>query len=507
MGAIGAAVAGAAVSGGISALTAKKGGGASGGSTEQTQSSAPWGPQQPLIQNAYTDARGIYDQRNAQGPYTGEFTAGNVQGQTDTANNALTWTGGTGNALAGQTAGTAGTLQGAAPGYVNNATNMAANGIAGPDQGLFNTLRGYGTGAMQTQGASPGLSHALNQSAIQGANALGQFQNTLSTASQQGLSDPTQRIAADASAYANNPGVQAALNSTNAQIDQTLHEQTVPGLNRQAAQGGVLNSSRAGMAESMANEGAGIAKGNADASILNNAYNSGLSTAANTYSTGLNSAINGSMFGYNDLANMANAQANQQIGQNQFNTNAMLGAAGTGLNSGLGYQTADAGARLNANGQLGTAAGLGVNAATAAGNQAQTNFGTGAAAGGLLQQGNQLADNNALQQWNMNNTYGQNVLNDYWNIISKPMGSSAQGSTQNTLPSNLMGNVVGGGLAGYGLYKNAAGQGGSGGIDQGLGGIFGGNTGWYAGNQNGAGAAADLAAQYQPTGSYGPGFG
>lgn len=446
--------------------------------TQSTQNNTPWDTQQPYLMNGLQQAQNIYNQQSAAGPYSGQIYAGQTPEQTNAAQQGANFANNAGNYLPYSTGYTAQALQGAAPSFVQNASNIASNGIQGPNAGLYGTLQGIGTGQMQTQGANPALSAMLNHAAMQGAAGLGQFQNTLQGATQQGLSDPTQRLAADASAYANNPGVQASLNNVNSQIDQTLQEQTLPGLNRQAAQGGALNSSRAGMAEGMANESAALAKGNADAQITNNAYNQGLTTAAGTYTSGLNSAINGSMFGYNDLANNANTQAGQQIGVNQFNTNAMLNAANGGLSQGLNYQLGNANTQLAANNQLGSATGLGVNAATAAGQQADASFGLGAAAGGLLQQGQQTTDNNALAQWQMQNQYQQGLLNNYWNIAGKPLGNTVQTNSSVTQPSNVLGGILGtaagaAGLFGTGGPLESAGSS----IASGIGGLFGGGGG------------------------------
>jgi hypothetical protein len=130
----------------------------------------------------------------------------------------------------------------------------------------------------------------------------------------------------------------SAINRHNNQINQTLTEQTVPGLNRQASMGGALNSSRAGMAEAMANENAAIAMGNADSQIYNNAYNQGLNTAAQQRTAGLNTALSGNLGGLSTNGSLAQGQQNAQIGQNEFGISSQLGAANSGLSNQLGIR-------------------------------------------------------------------------------------------------------------------------------------------------------------------------
>jgi len=266
------------------------------------------------------------------------------------------------------------------------------------------------------------------------------------------LADPTSGLISQAGQYMNSSPVQSAINSTNAQLQQQLHEQTVPGLNRQAAMGGALNSSRAGMAEAMANEGEGIAQGNADASILNNAYNTGMGTAAGLYSNGLNTANSANMGGIQG----ALGTTGQQIGINQFNTGAQLNAANSGLSQQLGFGLGNANTQLAANGQLGTGVGMGFNGATTAGNLAAGNFALGSGGGMLQQAGDQATLNNAYQvNQNFRNQPWQ-ALQNYWGIAGQPLGSQSAGtgSMAQQLPPNYAGNALGGAAAGAGLYQS-----------------------------------------------------
>lgn len=443
----GAAVAGTAVAGASALSNSGKG---SGGSAAGTTQTAPWAPQQPYIQQGLQDASGIYAARQAQGPYTGEMVAGGNPLTTQASNYAGLYSGGTGAGLVNNMGTTAGQLGTATAPYVGNASNIAANGVTGPNvSALQGTLANYGTGAQSVQGANPALSGALNTSAVNAANGLNGFQSTLQTAANQGLANPTQQIEANAQTYANSPQVQASLAATNNAINQTLNEQTLPTQNQQEAQAGALNSSRSGMAQGMAQQAAATSEGQADASIQNNAYNTGMSTAEGLYSSGLNTATNASMYGYNDLANNANTQAGQQIGVNETNAANQLSAA----NSGLNFAATNTNAQLNANAQLGNASGMSLTA----GNDALTGA-TGiynlAASGGLLQQSMQQAgDTNLYDQYQNTNQYDQGILSNYMSIVGQGYGSQGATTTEQQNPVNLAGALTGGAAAGLGLYN------------------------------------------------------
>lgn len=457
MGAAGVTAGAAVVGAGASAYgsLSKGSGGGSSGSNSGTSQTAPWSPQQNPIINGINDAGTVYADRQAQGAYQGEMVAGGNPLTQQAGIYAGQFSGGTGANIVNQEAGTSATLNGATAPYVGNAEGIASNGITGPGvSGLQNTLQNYGTGQQTVQGANPALSSALNDSAVSGANGLQGFQNTLSTAANQGLSNPTQQIEQNAQTYANSPQTQAALAATNTAINQTLNQSTLPTQNQQEAQAGALNSSRSGMAEGMARQGAATAEGQADAAIQNNAYNTGMSTASGLYSSGLNTATNASMYGYNDLANNANTQAAQQIGLNETNASNELGAA----NSGLNFANANTNAQLSGNAQLGNAAGMGVTAGNSAITGATQNYNL-AASGGLLDQSMQQAgDTNAYDLYNQSNQYGQNILQSYMGIVGAPYGTqgatAGMSSQQQQLPQNMLGSALGAGTAAYGLYNS-----------------------------------------------------
>lgn len=433
--------------------------GGGGTNTVQNNNSTPWAAQVPSIMMGLQNAQNNYTTAQAAGPYQGNFVAGGNPADTQSENIATGYAGGQGAQLQAQTGNTAGALMdpNSAANYTNTAQGIADNGIGPQNSALMNTLQGYGTGATTTQGATPALSSALNNSAVNGANSLNSFTSGLQGAAAtagQSVGSAMSGVDTAAQQYANSPQLQAALTSTNAQIGQTLNESTLPGLNQQAAMGGSLNSSRAGMAEGMANEGAGIAEGNADASLENNALNAGLSTAAGLYSGDLSQAAVANTEGLTAENSLTNNVASNQTALNLANTSNELSAANAGISQGINYGSAQANAQLAGNSQVLGGLTTGANLASSAGSQAANNAGLAASAGALQTTTDQDALSNQLDQWNMQNQYQTGILNNYMGVAGTPLGvsGSTSGATQSTGPG-LAGDV--GAVAGAaGLYNN-----------------------------------------------------
>jgi hypothetical protein len=463
----GVAAAGIGAAGAIGSAAIK---GGSSGSSSGTQNaiSQPWAPQEPYITRGFSTALDNWANGQNIGPYQGNTVAGQNPFQQQAINSATGYANGAGAGVPGMTAGTSATLQGAAPQFVGNAANIAANGLGGNYGTLANILNGYATGQTPGLSINPQLAGSLTNAAINGANSLNGFTQGQQQVMNMALQDPTQQLSQNAQAYMNSAPIQDAIKSTNGLIDQTLNEQTVPQLNRQAAMGGNLNSSRAGMAESMANENAALAKGNADSSILNNAFNTGLSTAAAERNAGLTTGMYAANSGLVDNTGLAQGQQNSLMNQGMFNTNTQLGAANAGINA----QNANIAAMLSANGQLGTGVVNGVNAGSAAGNQAGLNFNLLGGAGQLQQQADQAALTNPYNQWQINTQYPWQNLDNYWNIVgNKSWGGinnqATSGSTVQTQSPNF-GQIAGTGTGLAASLSDLFGNGSSGG------GLFGG---------------------------------
>jgi len=456
----GVAAAGIGAAGSMAASGKSKGG----SSQQQNKMSEPWAPQEPYITSGFADAANTYANNQAIGPYQGNTVASQNPFQQQAINSATGYANGIGANLPSNTAGTAGTLQAPAGSYVNNAQYLAANGLGGQYGTLANVLNGYATGRTPSLSINPQLSGALTSAAVNGANSLNGFTQGQQRVMNESLADPTQQLAANAQTYMNSAPIQSALNSTNALIDQTLNEQTVPQLNRNAAMGGSLNSSRAGMAESMANENAALAKGNADSQILNNAFNTGLSTAAAERNAGLTTGMYAANSGLVDNTGLAQGQQNSLINQGEFGTDTALQAAQLGI-SGANANTA---AQLNANGQLGTGVGMGINGAGAATQQALGNFGLLSGAGQLQQQSDQANLTNPYNQWQLNTQYPYQNLDNYWNIVGSMnwggMNNTATQGSQVRTQTPSFGQALGTGSALAGGLQDLFGGGGSGGL-------------------------------------------
>ncbi len=368
---IGAAAAGAG------ALSSIFGGG---GTSSSTQNSGPWGPQQPYLEDLYGRAQTDMQGRMASGPYTGNFYSPINGAQTTGSNLASTYGTQLGNPLAYTTGFMGQNLMASAPGYQQAADNLVSNGL---------------------DLSAPGLSGALTSAGVAGAKGINSI-------IQQATTDPSKALASGASTIMGSAPVNSALQATNAGIDQTLNEQTLPGLDRQAAMGGSLNSSRAGMADAMAQEGAGIAKGSADASIESNAFNSGLN---------------------------AETQArNSNLMAGQWASNGAMGSALSGAMD-------NSNVRLNANSQIGNSVGMGLSAVGDSANLANQNLGLMEGAGSVLQNDSNQSLANNYQKWGMANNYTNNVLKDYSGLITGNVGSSATGTQ--TMASSPLSNALG----------------------------------------------------------------
>jgi len=428
-------------------------------SNSGTSSTSPWAPQASAIQGAFTDASNIYNQRMAQGPYTGNYVAGQSAGQGQAIDGAFNYLGGEGQTNLNNVGSTSQSLLDGTNQYDINAENLAG-GVAGPNQGDMGVLNSAAEG--QGGAISSGLTGALNGAAIAGANNIAGYnaglQNTLNYAAQ----DPTKQLAADAGEYMNSAPIQGALTQANSAINNTLNDTTIPGLNEAASANGGENSSRAGAIQGMDQYNAATAIGNADSSIDNNAFNTGLGTAASQRSTDIADSLQGNESGMAQNAGIAeNQQANNLATQGMENS-----AASTALSTGLGYEGLNAQTQEAGNAQLGNATSMGLGAAQEEQGLAQGNYQLGAAAGGLQQQGTQEADTNALDQYTEQNTYAQNALNSYYGIVG---GNNWGGNTTSsntgtqTQEANPWTTGIGAVMSGAGMVSNFMGYGGGGG--------------------------------------------
>ena len=410
-----------------------------GGSTT-TSSSSPWGPQAAGLQTGFNNAANVYAQDAATGPYTGQFYAPMNANQLNVGNMAYNSAMGM-NGLPGAEYGAGMSLLGGVNPMMNAGTSLATNGIGMANPALTGVLSNYATGGSLAATQNPALSSALNANAINAANTLGTAGNNLSTITGNLMSNPTGNTMGIAQGYYNSAPVQQQQQSADALINQTLQEQTLPGLNQQASMGGSLNSSRAGMAEAMANQGAALAMGQTNANIAGNAFNTALGTAASQNTAANNAAISAASSGMWPSSMFASNVGNQQLSQSEANANAQLGAANSGLSQNLGYAQAGANAQLGGAGLLGNAANLGLNANSTAVNSAGGLANLGMTGAAVPQQAAQLANQNALSQFQMNTQYPWQNLQNYMGALQGNYGQNTTSTQQQSTAGDVLGGI------------------------------------------------------------------
>ncbi len=420
------AVAAAGVSSGVGALAGSKN---SGGSSTNTQA-APWAPQQSYLENTFQAAQTDFGAEQSV-PYPDQWVA-QENGQQSNATNALYNFGmNTPNtyapwAQAGQN------LAATQPTYTNNAEGIASNGI-GSLSPSTQMLQNYAaTGDMvpgQTSLGTQGLQSGQNVSNMAAMEALNP--NGAINAAQTG-----------AAAMSNNPTLNAAIQAANTQTNLGLTEDTLPQIRAQSMMDGNANSSREGALEGLATQSAQLADANTAATMEASAYNNGANLGENGYLSSLNSAI---------------GAGSALTNNGSLATSAQLQAATNAGTQALGYQTANTGAELAANGQLGTGLPMGLQDQNSALAADQTGLTAAQAAGAYQQQQNQLGINNNLDAYNFLTTEPSNILNQYVNVVGQKDG---QLTNSTTTPNNggltgALSGGIGGLLTGSGLSQNS----------------------------------------------------
>lgn len=99
--------------------------------------------------------------------------------------------------------------------------------------------------------------------------------------------DPTQANIAAATAYANNPATDGMIDAASRDVTRNLYENEIPGINRAGTASGNINSSRAGVAQGIAERGAGDRVADISSSIRGQAYDRGLGLAEQSRGTNL----------------------------------------------------------------------------------------------------------------------------------------------------------------------------------------------------------------------------
>jgi hypothetical protein len=254
----------------------------------------------------------------------------------------------------------------------------------GYDPQTLARLQGY-------QGANSGLLNSMN-SAAQGNLQAGQGfgQNAQNIYGQYG-GNATQGVLGNAQQYMNDPHLQGSIDAAKHGIYQDLQTKVLPSIGLGAEAGGNVNSSRAGVAQAIASRDAMQQAGNTEATMREDAYNRAIGQGSQDYFGGAQTAL----------------AANGQVGS-------ALGMGSDLANSGMGYQNSGLQGNL--------------------------------ASGGALQQNAQQGLNDAYQQYGyQNGGYQQGLLNNYWNIVG---GQNWGGTSSQPVQG---GTGTGQGLLGAGL--------------------------------------------------------
>lgn len=408
-----------------------------------TTNSEPWENQKPFIQQTMADAQSNYQAQGVRGAYQGDTSADMNDLTKAGLDQTVDYANGQGGALASQASDAAGTMLGAAPGFVDRATNIATNG-AGPANAT----------------ASGVLTQAANGQPMTGPTAAGTAgldgqTGALSTAQglvQQAQGDPAQRALTTAQGYANDPTVDAQIDAAARDVARNFSEVTMPGLNARASAGGNVNSARAGAAEAVAARGAQDRIADTSAAIRGNAFNTGVQASL----TG-NAQNNALALGANDqAAGISGALSGLGESQRQFDTSTRLGAAETLGQQDTANRALDVNAKLEANAQTGQAALSGFDAAQSAGVLADANAGRSIGAGLAYQTEAQRAAAEEEERYYREYQFRNGITNDYAALVAnKSFGESKSSAT--TTPAaagpGIIQGALGGATLGMGLYS------------------------------------------------------
>lgn len=453
---------GTLITAGTSILGGVMGSQKSGESTTNT-SSAPWEPQQAPITRGFDLAGTNLDERLANPLPTGPWVTPENQVQKD-ATAGIVNTGMAAPDNFGQWTGVGSTLAGGAPSYLNTAQDIAKTGIGPTDKTATDMMRQYAlTGSMPgaSAGADPNLRAATADAATTGLGSIGTAQGIAQGVADR-AADPNAGINAavtGATQFANNAGLNDQIDAASRDVMRNLNENDIRTIRQNANATGGANSSRAAAMEAIATRGAADRVGDIAAQMRGAAYSQGGSLGAGTFTAGL-TAGNGAAGALNTNGavggGLATTVTGQQQQQGQFDTTSRLGAGSGATAQDLATQTADTAARLGGNAQVGSGLTTGLNASTTGLNGSLAGLGAAQGAGTFTQQQEQAQLTDKLNQWAAGDERKTKLLNDYWAIVGKPVGSAGSSTTDGE-GGGVAGAIQGGlgGLAlGTGLVRN-----------------------------------------------------
>lgn len=448
-GAVASTVAGSVISGAMN-------GGGSSGSTTSTATSEPWSGIQPFLlgSSSRTLKPGVtatYGTRQVANPGGGSTTQdGTVipgytteQYQTNPDSDYTTTS---------------------TPGIYPESQRLYQNGQWSPDMqsassGYANYLKGMVPGQINTaNGVSQDLINGKYNADIQAPDSISGvgLLSAPSVSAQQvdpngafsslGLANPTGALSQVLSGTPNNPYLQqmqqasidTSMRGYNDAI-QNVNQQVLPQLRSEAVAAGQYGGSRQGIAEGMV--GQQLARNARDLGI------SAMGTGANLYGSAFQNA-------QNNMASTANNMAGLGLSNAQSNANRDLSAQTTNAGNSLQAQTTNANNQLNTQ-QFNANLGLQNNSQLMQNSALKTNNAMQGV--NTMQASNQLAAN-GLQGYqgalDAGNQYNWQNLQKYAGIIQP--GASVGGTQSQSTPyySNTAGNLLGGGMTGYQLYKN-----------------------------------------------------
>ena len=427
-------IVGAIIGGGLGLLGANK---ASKSQDKATAASmAGFKQYEPYVDSMLEGSQGALDGQLAAGYYGGPTYAGPNNLQTGTA--ATMGQNGTNMMGAGST------MMGQNAGFGTNANNLysGAMGNAGNIQGYAGQFNGiYG----QQQGLASNQGNLAGQ--IQGSagnfNSLANQQSGL-TDRFTGLADQAQNTdyLGNANAYAqanSQPLVDAALRDER----RNLQENTLTGIDMSASGSGNMNSSRAGIAEAVANRAFDDRAADVRSQVQSDLRQDSLAQQ-NTQFGQANTALGNAGNSIAGTGSQFGAGVNALTGASN-----VYGSQGSALNSAGTAATGGMNAYGNANDALNTAGGFNTqisNAYNTGMNAMQTGGSMAMNAGGILQgydQGQMDADRMAFDG---NRDYEMGVYNNY----NSGVLNRAPSSPTNIQPNNVSyaGAMMGGGMMG-----------------------------------------------------------
>lgn len=276
----------------------------------------------------------------------------------------------------------------------------------------------------------------VGTSQVSAQNVNAQAVDPTQAFSSLGSVNPTQALEQQLSGQVNNPYLDQQIAGIGTDISNNLNRNIMPGLRSEAVANGQYGSSRQGIAEGLATQGATQQLANQSANLRSAAYEAAQTrqgtAASNLSNLGLTNSTNNAN---RDLAGQTTNAANQ-LTASQANAANALQASQANAANGLNASNANASNALNAdqfNATLGSNtnqfnANLGLqNNAQAITNSANT-MNNYVAGSNILNQGQAYANNLYQQQLTnlgLGNQYNWSNLANFSNIINAPSGGTA----------------------------------------------------------------------------------